>query len=333
MKKKKRKVNIDQRRLDLKHPLLGRATVKRLELGSLRLLEQVLKTDRALILELAARADSLYKEFPQPPKKKWFPRLPPSATKVRILVDPDPKLKKIQKQINKLLARVELPGYCFGGVKGKNLLDNVRMHLDAPCLITLDISSFFPSVSAKKVFHVWHRVLGCNPRISRLLTKMTTRKGCLPQGAPTSPAIANLYLMSIDKPIRDYCDGHGLRYSSWIDDLAFSGKNPRAVIPLVVHTLGVHGLRLSRRKIRIMGPGSRKILTGILMNKFPSVVGVRISSIRSGVHKLRTRQVPVDEMSDFVRSLDASIRFIEDVVDGRAVKAVSKLRTEFDELS
>jgi hypothetical protein len=51
-------------------------------------------------------------------------------------------------------------------------------------------------------------------------------------------------------------------FSTWIDDLAFSGDKARAVIQVVVSVLKQSGLRLSHKKIKIMGSRQSKTLTG-----------------------------------------------------------------------
>jgi len=48
-------------------------------------------------------------------------------------------------------------------------------------------------------------------------------------------------------------------YSTWIDDLAFSGDRARDVIQLAVETLAAHGLRVKRKKIKIMGPKRHQV--------------------------------------------------------------------------
>src|SRR5436190_22486237 len=113
-KRKKKKRSVDQRRLDLKHPLLGSDSVRRLDLSSLRLLEQILKEDRNQLFAFGKSAGSLYSEFLQPEKRRWFPKVAAPEKKPRLLSNPAKRLKDIQKAINKkLLSRVEMASYCF----------------------------------------------------------------------------------------------------------------------------------------------------------------------------------------------------------------------------
>ena len=154
---------------------------------------------------------------------------------------------------------------------------------------------------------VWRDLLGCSPEISSLLTKLTTFERHLPQGAPSSTMLANLVLYSCDGPIRAECERLGIRYSSWVDDLAFSSDDPRPVVNLVIATLQKKGFRISRKKLEIIGPGERKILNGVLIGRRLSVSPERLSRIRSGIHKLRQGCVPGAKVARYVQSLQGSI--------------------------
>jgi retron-type reverse transcriptase len=187
------------------------------------------------------------------------------------------------------------------------------MHLGAKVLVTMDIKGFFPSITNKQVYAVWRGVLNCSDRISAILTKLTTFERHLPQGAPTSTTLANLVLYSLDAPIRSECSRLNVRYSTWVDDLAFSGDNAREVINVAIRALAVSGFRAPHKKQRIMGPGTRKVLTKVLLGRFPTVLPERISQLRSGIHKLKTRQIAGDELAVYLGSLEGRIAHVASV--------------------
>lgn len=171
----------------------------------------------------------------------------------------------------------------------------------------IDVKRFFPSITNEHVYRVWFELLGCSPAISGLLTQLTTFQRHLPQGAPSSTILANLVLYMCDGPIRSECARQNLSYSSWIDDLAFSGDNPRPIIKTVVATLRKNRFRISRKKLEVAGPRSKRVLTGVKFGASPNVPADRLSRIRSGIHKLRTGAVLENEVAGYVQSLVGQI--------------------------
>lgn len=293
-------------------------SLRRLNLYSVSRLERLLGLDRHYLRDLASRAGSCYSPFQKISKARPFQKKlkPP---KRRVIDNPSEELKAVQSRINgRLLRPLELPAYICGGIKGKSVLDNVRLHHGATVLIRIDIAHFFPSITNEHVYGVWRDLLGCSQRISRLLTKLTTFERHLPQGAPTSTLLANLVLYSCDRPIRHECERLGIRYSSWVDDLAFSSENPRPIVNLAIRTLRKAGFGISRQKLEILGPGKRKILNGVLLSRLLSVPPNRFATIRSGIHKLRQGQVSASEVDHYVQSLRGSIAHVSTIIPVKA---------------
>ncbi len=287
---------------------------------SLAKLERRLGIPRERLRAVGAHAGAYYKPFVKKEKERPFPRKF-KATKKRIIDNPTGELKRIQREINgKILRPIVLPLYLCGGVKGRTVLDNVMLHLGAAVLVTMDIRNFFPSISNRQVYMVWSQILGFSAAIGRVLTRLTTFERHLPQGAPTSTLLANLVLYAVDGPIRTECARHKVQYSTWVDDLALSGPDARTVINVAVKALGEAGFRIPHRKMKIMGPGTRKVLNGVLLGRFPSALPERLAQVRSGIHKLRTNQVPPAELDGYIRSLEGRICHLGGLVPRKAKK-------------
>lgn len=297
----------------------------KLHLYSMGRFESLLNTSREHLRLLASGAGSSYRPFPKrqrlrPFQKKFKP------AKIRIIDNPDDALKDFQSRINeKLLKCIAFPHYLCGGVSGKTILDNVLMHFGAAVLVSVDIKSFFRRISNRQVYRVWRETLDCSPRIAALLTQLTTFERHLPQGAPTSSLLANLVLYSVDQPIRDECASRGVTYSTWVDDLAFSGRDARSVISAVVESLRAAGFSISHKKLKVMGPGTRRVLNGVLLGRFPSVLPDRISRLRSGIHKLRMNEVPSGQVDKYIRQLEGGITFVASIVPHKAGRLRSEL--------
>jgi hypothetical protein len=98
----------------------------------------------------------------------------------------------------------------------------------------------------------------------------------LPQGAPTSPAIANLCCWRLDQRLSALAHTLGARYTRYADDLAFSGdrdlaRRARHCAQLVATIASQEGFRDHPRKTRVMTPGARQKLAGLTINQQPAV--------------------------------------------------------------
>jgi RNA-directed DNA polymerase len=303
----------------------GRVRRESLDLYSFRHLEFLLSFSRAQLRELSGHAAKFYKPFYKEPKIRPFARRPVSNKK-RLIDNPKGMLKIVQKRINqRLLKPLLLPEHLLGGVPGKCIRDNAFLHLGSPCIVTLDIKKFFPSITPLQIHRVWRLRLNCSPRIAALLTRLTTFRGYLPQGAPTSTLLANLVLSSADCGIKAACEAAGIRYSSWVDDLAFSGPKAREVVQQVVSALMRAGFRLSHKKIKVMGAGDRKTLNKLVLSRFVSVERKYLSQIRAGIHNLRVGRVLDTELALYIRSLEGSINYVHLMQPQKAAKFRSQL--------
>lgn len=295
------------------------AHAAQLNIYSVRRLEFLLGIRRPQLFEAAGRSGALYRPFLFTPTGPLY-----RATrqgKERIIERPIQPLQFIQKRIHRrLLRNLEVPGYLFGGAKGKGLLDNISLHLGAASLVTVDIRKFFPSIRHTQVFSIWRKTLDCSDEIASLLTRLTTFERHLPQGASTSTTLANLVLYSIDHEIRRRCCELGVCYSSWVDDLAFSGENATKLIPDVISVLASSGFAIGREKLKIMGPGSQKVLHGIVINRYPKLLPARLSELRSAIHRLKIGQISSSFRRDYVESLSGAIATVEAISERQGQK-------------
>lgn len=286
---------------------------QQLDLYSLRHLETILGMSREELKSLASNAGRHYSPFSKNTPPRPFPKKLIQQRKTRLIDNPIEPLKSVQDRIHrKLLKQLVLPEHLLGGMPGKTIKDNVLMHSGAKVLITIDIKGFFPSISAAQIYEVWRHLLNCSPQIARVLTKLTTCNGYLPQGAATSTLLANLVLASFDGPIRKVCEAQSIRYSSWVDDLAFSGADAtRDIVPHVIEVLNQSGFAVKHKKINVMGAKSKKVLNNILLSKVPSLERSRLDQLRSGIHKIKTGQVVQGELDLHLKRLKGQIGFVK----------------------
>ena len=217
--------------------------------------------------------------------------------KYRQIAVPDPHLAKLQRWIHQeiLFNQTVHPGstaYSYGC----NPVNNASIHAGAKWLVKMDITDFFEATSERQVYKVF-RSLGFRAllafQFSRLCTRLshhslkyskkrwTTKQkrwpnknvhiGHLPQGAPTSPMLANLVCRDLDFSLHSLAELHDCAYSRYADDIVFSSNSlnrqtASKVISKSSELLGGMGFTRNRRKTQVCPPGARKIVTGLLVD-------------------------------------------------------------------
>jgi RNA-directed DNA polymerase len=215
--------------------------------------------------------------------------------KVRTLHAPSKELKDVQKRITRnILLPIEICPEVHGGVKGCSPRSNATPHLRRKWLANLDVRNFFPQIRHTIILQLFRAELGYGRDVARLLTRLTTRDGGLPPGAPTSLALANLILWKpVDGPTVASAAALDLRYTRWVDDIAISGDDPRPIINAVAKRLSQRGLRMYREKnpegkpkLTITPASQRQEVTGLVVNgKRPSVSRPRRDAVRAAIHQ------------------------------------------------
>jgi hypothetical protein len=103
-------------------------------------------------------------------------------------------------------------------------------------VLKLDLKDFFPTLHYRRVKGLFEH-LGYNAEVAGTLAGLTTHRpklpdgtvvwpGMLPQGAPTSPALANLACRRLDRRLERLAARYGAAYTRYADDLTFSFAAP-----------------------------------------------------------------------------------------------------------
>jgi len=140
----------------------------------------------------------------------------------RVLLIPDPELKKLQRRIlGRLLRRLRAHPAAHGFERGRSIVTNARPHVGRRVVIKLDIVDFFPATTAARI-DAYFRRIGWDAAAAALLTRLTTHEGGLPQGAPTSPRLANLVNFAFDARLARRVAHRKGAYTRYADDLTIS---------------------------------------------------------------------------------------------------------------
>ena len=117
---------------------------------------------------------------------------------------PKKELKQIQRLIHKLLEHyITFPDYFFGGIKKKSNIKNAKVHKGKKYHFVIDIKNCFPSISNKMNYSLIKN-LGFSDDICRIITKLTTVDGHLPQGTPTSMILNNLNMLKLGEDLESF---------------------------------------------------------------------------------------------------------------------------------
>ena len=265
---------------------------------SLRHLAHVADVNYGLLRSVVSRGLDPYKVFairkrPRSPEKKSF----------RIICVPSPDLMKTQRFINaRILARGRIHPASVAYSKGSSIREAAAAHCSCRWLIKLDIRNFFESISEISVYRVF-RSLGYQPLVCLEMARLCTRLGSLthfrrrsrwtsrfgrysgieayrnkrighlPQGAPTSPMLANLALYNFDTEVAEISNRYDLVYTRYADDLVFSSVSESfgrskvgTLISDVYAALRRVGLSPNISKMHVSPPGTRKIVLGLLVD-------------------------------------------------------------------
>ncbi len=205
----------------------------------------------------------------------------------RLIEAPKQRLRTIQREIlTEILNQIEPNPAAAAYSKGRSVIDSAAKHAGERVVLTLDLRRFFQSIPARRV-RVLFRCLGYPLPVARLLTGLTTtrtyvqvatsedrmrlRVPHLPQGAPTSPALANLCAGRLDRRLNGLARRLGANYTRYADDLAFSGdgilKKPW-LRHLISNIAADEGFAIATEKSRLMDASHRQTVTGIVVNRY-----------------------------------------------------------------
>ena len=255
--------------------------------------------------------------------------------KRRTLVVPNGELKHILKFLNiKVLQKIELPAVIKGGRKNMSIYKNAKLHCGQKAVATLDVKDFFPSISSNRVYHALIGA-GFTEIVADLLVKLSTYKGRLPLGFPTSSSLANLVIIPMAHRLQKLADQHNLKCSFWVDDITISGSMRVGKLRNLINKIVTQeGFKINEKKgIKLMENNKPQIVTKLSVNSTkPKVMKEYRKNLRSLLRHCVT-QGPASQTNDclkkFKRSLLGKISFVKSIDETRGIK----LQRQFDRIN
>ncbi|MDM5068495.1 retron St85 family RNA-directed DNA polymerase [Aeromonas salmonicida] len=208
----------------------------------------------------------------------------------RQISQPSRDLKALQSWIlRNILDKLSVSKFSKGFEKGSSTLDNATPHIGANYILSLDLEDFFPSIKSGYVFSIF-RSIGYNVHVSHTLTNLCVYNGGLPQGAPTSPKLANLICARLDARISGYAGKKGITYTRYADDITFSAQTAKKITK--VYSMAkfiIHDEKfvINKDKTYFSGTKRNKKITGLVVTERSVGIGrVMLRSIKAKIHHL-----------------------------------------------
>ncbi|MGA2850426.1 MAG: reverse transcriptase family protein, partial [Terracidiphilus sp.] len=264
----------------------------------------------------------------------------------RLIEAPKEKLKELQRVIlREILEQIPSHAAAHGFVKGRSIKTFAAPHVGRRVVLRLDLRDFFPSVSGARVKALF-RTAGYPDAVAERLGGICTNaapRGMwktlgngldpqamadaralyawphLPQGAPTSPALANICGWRVDCRLSGLADAAGATYTRYADDLAFSGDREfeRCVSRFALWAgaiLHEEGFQVHHRKTRVMRQGVRQYLAGLVTNErlnvpradFDELKAILTNCVRHGAESQNH-----EGHAAFRQHLDGRVGFVE----------------------
>src|SRR3954447_3727267 len=286
---------------------------------------------------------------------------------VRLLEQPKARLKAIQRGLlHEVLDAIPAHDAAHGFVAGRSVRSHTAAHIGAPVVLRFDVEDFFASLAAGRVYGVL-RTAGYSEAVAHALTGLATnamsahawaqipppREGAaaaaharlgrrlaaphLPQGAPTSPMLANLCAFTLDRRMAGLARALEATYTRYADDLVLSGgRGLGRAAPQLARTVAEiaagEGLRLNARKTTVMPRGGRQRVAGVVVNVRPNVAREDYDRLKAILHNA-ARHGPASQnregVQDFRAHLLGRIAWVASLHPERG----ARLRERFDAIA
>jgi RNA-directed DNA polymerase len=284
----------------------------------------------------------------------------------RVIEAPKARLKEIQRWLlHEILDHIPAHEAAHGFTRGRSVVSHARLHTQQAVVLRLDLKDFFASIAAGRVYGIF-RTVGYSPPVAHVLTGLATNTvphailehvsalgephlvqqrfwlgrqlatPHLPQGAPSSPALANLVAFRLDRRLDGLARRSGLHYSRYADDLTLSGphrlRRQRDTLErLIADIAREEGFRVNQDKSALRTDAGRQLVCGVVVNLRPNVVRVEYDRLKAILHNAAHQGPQTQtnaELADFKSHLLGRIAWVAAVNPDRG----ARLRKRFAEI-
>ena len=219
--------------------------------------------------------------------------LPKRRGGTRTITTPRKSLKWLQRSLLQVLTHLFPRHTCAVGFeRGESVVSHARAHAGKRWVYVLDIQDFFPSITRSRIYGMLRaKPFEASEPVARYLANLATHDGALPQGAPTSPILANLLCRRMDARLFKWARERGYQYSRYADDLAFSTNRadfPEADREQIAAIVEGEGFTVHPDKQKLMPWYGRQLVTGLVVNEKPNVPREYVRGLRALLFNVET---------------------------------------------
>jgi len=274
--------------------------------------------------------------------------------RIRLIEKPKATLKRLQRKIyQEILTTIDTHPAAHGFCKDRNCHSHALQHVGKHYVLLYDIAECFHSIGWPMVKSVFKR-MGYPEAVSIHLTALCTHKVYLtpaqlqlfdeaqrdrlkqrhlPQGAPSSPALANAALRQLDVRLTGLAHHLGLDYSRYADDIAMSSnehRDWRFLEPVIREICLDEGVNLNLKKTRIKKSHQKQRVVGIVVNSktnidrqyFDSLKATLTNCARHGLESQNRHTHP-----HFRAHLIGRIQYVKSLNEKKGLKLEGIFRT------
>ena len=233
--------------------------------------------------------------YPSTSKSYRHFSIPKKSGTERSIDAPKKALKAIQRNLVSEITKYFQPRpSAHGFISERSIVSNALAHVNKTFVFNIDLDNFFGTIHFGRVKNLFmSHPFNRSHAVATVLAQICCNKGCLPQGAPTSPIISNMICHKLDRNLQSLARKYQCTYTRYADDITFSFTTSKRKLPyeivcinkindpdvgsLLKKIINDNGFKVNPRKTRLKYRSQKQEVTGLVVNE---KVNVKRSFIR-----------------------------------------------------
>jgi RNA-directed DNA polymerase len=232
-----------------------------------------------------------------------------SNGETRIISAPIPILKAAQTWIlRNILDKIEVHDAAHGFRHHRSIVTNAKPHVGKHTIVKVDLQDFFGSIDYPRVKKIFIDIgyadaaanifsLLCTTKLANKLDVdgkvniSLNRKRSLPQGAPTSPNLSNIFCFILDRDLTRIATDLGFVYTRYADDMTFSTHRVSSnvvdkLFDRIQQIITREGFKINPDKTQILGRGQQQQITGVIVNQKLNISNRKLDAFRATLYQI-----------------------------------------------